>query len=200
MILRDESASPQTAEMARRKAYTARMFRTTTLEFQKRTANDPALAPQRDVADILALGGGVRDSDRQRNDRRRGQLGIESGNGRCVRESRRRESRRSLEVRKDYAMRYSRRDFGLLLPALAAATASAQTTQRPGRHLGRETAAAGNQGATSSTNCRSRPTAKTASAGCSQAKRTPASNWSRIKAKSRQAKSTILRINICVKK
>jgi uncharacterized protein GlcG (DUF336 family) len=59
VILRDESASPQTAEMARRKAYTARMFRTTTLEFQKRTANDPTLAPQRDVADILALGGGV---------------------------------------------------------------------------------------------------------------------------------------------
>jgi uncharacterized protein GlcG (DUF336 family) len=59
VILRDESASPQTTEMARRKAYTARMFRTTTLEFQKRTANDPALAPQRDVADILALGGGV---------------------------------------------------------------------------------------------------------------------------------------------
>jgi uncharacterized protein GlcG (DUF336 family) len=59
VILRDESASPQTAEMARRKAYTARMFRTTTLDFQKRTANDPTLAPQRDVADILALGGGV---------------------------------------------------------------------------------------------------------------------------------------------
>jgi uncharacterized protein GlcG (DUF336 family) len=59
VILRDEQASPQTAEMARRKAYTARMFRTTTIEFQKRTASDPALAPQRDVADILALGGGV---------------------------------------------------------------------------------------------------------------------------------------------
>jgi uncharacterized protein GlcG (DUF336 family) len=59
VILRDEQASPQTAEMARRKAYTARMFRTTTIEFQKRTASDPSLAPQRDVADILALGGGV---------------------------------------------------------------------------------------------------------------------------------------------
>jgi uncharacterized protein GlcG (DUF336 family) len=59
VILRDEQASPQTAEMARRKAYTARMFRTTTIEFQKRTASDPTLAPQRDVADILALGGGV---------------------------------------------------------------------------------------------------------------------------------------------
>jgi uncharacterized protein GlcG (DUF336 family) len=58
VILRDEEATAQTAEMARRKAFTARMFRTTTLEFQKRTS-DPANAAQRDVADILALGGGV---------------------------------------------------------------------------------------------------------------------------------------------
>lgn len=59
VILRDEQATFQTVEMARRKAYTARMFRTSTLEFQKRTANDPTLLPQRDVSDILALGGGV---------------------------------------------------------------------------------------------------------------------------------------------
>jgi uncharacterized protein GlcG (DUF336 family) len=58
VILRDEGAGPQTADMARRKAYTARTFRTSTLEFQKRTM-DPAFTPQRDVADILALGGGV---------------------------------------------------------------------------------------------------------------------------------------------
>jgi uncharacterized protein GlcG (DUF336 family) len=58
VILRDEQASAQSAEMARRKAFTARMFRTTTLEFQQRT-NNPAYAPQRQVADILALGGGV---------------------------------------------------------------------------------------------------------------------------------------------
>jgi uncharacterized protein GlcG (DUF336 family) len=58
VILRDEQGTAQQVEMARRKAYTARMFRTTTLEFQKRTA-DPSLMPQRDVADILALGGGV---------------------------------------------------------------------------------------------------------------------------------------------
>ena|SRR5438093_12334191 len=58
VVLRDEQASSQMVEMARRKAYTARMFRTTTLEFQKRT-NDPLYAAQRDVADILALGGGV---------------------------------------------------------------------------------------------------------------------------------------------
>ena len=58
VILRDEQATAQQAEMARRKAYTARMFRMSTLEFQKRTA-EPAYAAQRDVADILALGGGV---------------------------------------------------------------------------------------------------------------------------------------------
>jgi uncharacterized protein GlcG (DUF336 family) len=58
VLLRDEKATAQTVEMARRKAYTARMFRISTLEFQKRT-NDPAYAAQRDVSDILALGGGV---------------------------------------------------------------------------------------------------------------------------------------------
>ena len=40
VILRDEQASAQTVEMSRRKAYTARMFRTSTLDFQKRTAED----------------------------------------------------------------------------------------------------------------------------------------------------------------
>jgi len=59
VILRDERATPQVAEMARRKAYTARMFRTTTLEFQKRTADNPAYAGQRNLPDILALSGGA---------------------------------------------------------------------------------------------------------------------------------------------
>lgn len=59
VLLRDEQGSAQMAEMARRKAYTARMFRLPTSEFQKRTASDPSLLPQRDVQDILALGGGL---------------------------------------------------------------------------------------------------------------------------------------------
>jgi uncharacterized protein GlcG (DUF336 family) len=59
VILRDEQATAQHAEMARRKAYTARMFRISTLEFQTRTAGDSPTAAQRDLADILALGGGV---------------------------------------------------------------------------------------------------------------------------------------------
>ena len=59
VILRDEQATAQTADMARRKAYTARMFRIPTMEFQKRTAENPGSAAQRDLVDILALSGGV---------------------------------------------------------------------------------------------------------------------------------------------
>ena len=59
VLLRDEQTTAQVAEMARRKAYTARMFRMTTAEFQKRTMPDQPLAAQRDIADILALSGGV---------------------------------------------------------------------------------------------------------------------------------------------
>src|SRR2546430_8992938 len=58
VMMRDENGSAQQVEMARRKAYTARMFRTSTLEFQKRTM-DPKYAPQRDIADILAHAGGA---------------------------------------------------------------------------------------------------------------------------------------------
>ena len=57
VTLRDEQASAVTLEMARRKAFTARMFGNT-LEFQKRT-EDPKYAAQRDITDILALGGGA---------------------------------------------------------------------------------------------------------------------------------------------
>ena len=59
VILRDEQATAQVAEMARRKAYTARMFRIPTSEFQKRTVGDAPQADQRDLADILALSGGM---------------------------------------------------------------------------------------------------------------------------------------------
>jgi uncharacterized protein GlcG (DUF336 family) len=59
VLLRDEQATAQQAEMARRKAYTARMFRISTMEFQKRSAGDSPTAAQRDLPDILALSGGV---------------------------------------------------------------------------------------------------------------------------------------------
>jgi uncharacterized protein GlcG (DUF336 family) len=57
--LRDEEAAPTTLEMARRKAYTARMFRMSTADFQKRTTPDQPYAAQRDVSEMLALPGGV---------------------------------------------------------------------------------------------------------------------------------------------
>jgi uncharacterized protein GlcG (DUF336 family) len=59
IVLRDEQASAQTVEVARRKAYTARMFRMPTSEFQKRTQPGMPYAEQRSFADVLALGGGV---------------------------------------------------------------------------------------------------------------------------------------------
>ena len=59
VTLRDELATPQMTEMSRRKAYTARMFRRSTLDWAKRTRDDPSIAPQRDLPDVLALAGGV---------------------------------------------------------------------------------------------------------------------------------------------
>ena len=59
VVLRHELAHPVTVEMARSKAYTAVVFRGSTMDFQKDTANDAARLPQRDVPGILALGGGV---------------------------------------------------------------------------------------------------------------------------------------------
>jgi uncharacterized protein GlcG (DUF336 family) len=59
VFLRDERATAETIEMARRKAYTARIFRVTTLEFRDRTKGDQEAAAQRNVTDMLALGGGV---------------------------------------------------------------------------------------------------------------------------------------------
>ena len=59
VLLRTEQATSQMLEMARRKAYTARMFRVPTKDFQERTLSDPARAAQRDLHDILALSGGI---------------------------------------------------------------------------------------------------------------------------------------------
>lgn len=59
VLLRDEQAAPHTVEMARRKAYTARMFRIPTAEFQKRTTPDQPIAGQRELTDMIALAGGV---------------------------------------------------------------------------------------------------------------------------------------------
>jgi uncharacterized protein GlcG (DUF336 family) len=59
VVLRHELAHPVTVEMALSKAHTAVVFRGSTMDFQRDTANDPGRLPQRDVPGILALGGGV---------------------------------------------------------------------------------------------------------------------------------------------
>jgi uncharacterized protein GlcG (DUF336 family) len=59
LLLRADTANPHNADLARRKAYTARTFGVTSLEFAKRTAGDSALAGQRSLVDVVPLGGGL---------------------------------------------------------------------------------------------------------------------------------------------
>jgi uncharacterized protein GlcG (DUF336 family) len=57
VFLQGDDASPHNIELARRKAYTARTFRTESAEWAKRTEN--ANQGQRMLADVIPLGGGV---------------------------------------------------------------------------------------------------------------------------------------------
>jgi uncharacterized protein GlcG (DUF336 family) len=57
-LMRNDSANPHNAELARRKAYTALTFRMTSLQFRNRTA-EGEFAGQRALADAIALGGGA---------------------------------------------------------------------------------------------------------------------------------------------
>jgi uncharacterized protein GlcG (DUF336 family) len=59
VFLQSDRANPHNIELARRKAYTARTFGRTSAEWAKRTAEMPELAAQRQLADVIALRGGV---------------------------------------------------------------------------------------------------------------------------------------------
>ena len=65
VFLQADKANPHNLELARRKAYTARTFGRTSAEWAKRTAETPELAlqgkiaAQRELADVIALRGGV---------------------------------------------------------------------------------------------------------------------------------------------
>src|SRR5262245_66116898 len=59
IFIASDDPSPHNFEMARRKAYTARTFRRPTLEWAQRSKEGSDLAPQRQLADVIALGGGV---------------------------------------------------------------------------------------------------------------------------------------------
>jgi uncharacterized protein GlcG (DUF336 family) len=57
VLIRGDGSPPQGMELARRKAYTARAFRRSSLEWAKRS--ETALIGQRSLADVIPLGGGV---------------------------------------------------------------------------------------------------------------------------------------------
>ena len=57
ILLRGDGAPPHGAELARRKAYTARTFRRSSLEWAKRS--ETGLIGQRSLAEVIPLGGGV---------------------------------------------------------------------------------------------------------------------------------------------
>ena len=59
LMMRGDKAAPHNVDLARRKAYTARTFRRPSAEWAKRTAAEPEIAPQRNLAEVIALGGGV---------------------------------------------------------------------------------------------------------------------------------------------
>jgi uncharacterized protein GlcG (DUF336 family) len=59
VFLQADGANPHNLELARRKAYTARTFGRTSAEWAKRTSELPELAAQRQLADVIALRGGV---------------------------------------------------------------------------------------------------------------------------------------------
>jgi uncharacterized protein GlcG (DUF336 family) len=59
LIINGDTASPHNLELARRKAYTARTFRRPSLEWAMGTAGDSPQAGQRQLADVIPLGGGV---------------------------------------------------------------------------------------------------------------------------------------------
>jgi len=59
VFLQSDKANPHNIELARRKAYTARTFGRLSGEWAKRTAEMPELAAQRQLADVIALRGGV---------------------------------------------------------------------------------------------------------------------------------------------
>jgi uncharacterized protein GlcG (DUF336 family) len=59
LMVSPDNASPHNWELARRKAYTARTFRRSSAEFAQRSAPGQEQAGQRELHDVIALGGGV---------------------------------------------------------------------------------------------------------------------------------------------
>jgi len=59
IFIASDNPSPHNFELARRKAYTARTFRRPSLQWAQQTKDGADLAGQRQLADVIPLGGGV---------------------------------------------------------------------------------------------------------------------------------------------
>jgi uncharacterized protein GlcG (DUF336 family) len=59
VFIASDNPSPHNFELARRKAYTARTFRRPSLEWAQQTREGADLAGQRQLAEVIPLGGGV---------------------------------------------------------------------------------------------------------------------------------------------
>ena len=59
LMARSDGASLHNLDLARRKAYTARTFRTSSTAWRDRSSGAQAAAGQRYLTDVIALGGGV---------------------------------------------------------------------------------------------------------------------------------------------
>ena len=59
VLLRADTANPHNADLARRKAYTARTFKVPSMDVAKRTNGPTDLSGQRYIVDIIPLGGGL---------------------------------------------------------------------------------------------------------------------------------------------
>jgi uncharacterized protein GlcG (DUF336 family) len=59
VFLQGDTASPHNLELARRKAYTALTFGRPSAEWAQRTIDNPELAPQRNLTDVIASRGGL---------------------------------------------------------------------------------------------------------------------------------------------
>ena len=59
LLLRADAANPHNADLARRKAYTARTFGVPSMEFAKHTQGASDLSGQRYLAEVIPLGGGL---------------------------------------------------------------------------------------------------------------------------------------------
>ena len=59
LVMRADAANPHNADLARRKAYTARTFGVPSMDVAKRTNGPTDLSGQRFITDIIPLGGGL---------------------------------------------------------------------------------------------------------------------------------------------